>query len=330
LTSWTFFAPSPHQPPSHPSHHIPLPWKSGNKHANGGAALQTHLFHSPTAQSDPPPQNQPTSRTRSTGVSLPTLAILDDTPLPAYSDSAPPTKKRASSTLQRKMKLLQGQPSRSLLSSLSAENFQNPIYSHPPMCSSSSPLSISHYCSLLRSVSTTIYVVQFYLRHFTDRFGCSPTPRSPHNLFALSIAGNRLPFCSVDQLTGQALAQYSWPSSLWIPIVRCTTFNSKFAPTPFQRVSLHRRPDTSIASIRRQVCSNRSLPEQFQQTPDKPIQPTVFRSGSFQASQNQTISSNRATSTFEGSLVGSHLDILIFEDSPLSGDVGVWVTTHLS
>jgi hypothetical protein len=42
ITSITSHSPFPPPP-------LPLPWKSGKKHANGGAALQTQLFHSPTA-----------------------------------------------------------------------------------------------------------------------------------------------------------------------------------------------------------------------------------------------------------------------------------------
>jgi len=116
------------------------------------------------------------------------------------------------------------------------------------------PLSISHYCSIAKiRFDHRNLVVQFDLRHFSVTDLAAPRRQVPAQPLRIEQRWKQTALCSVDQLTGQALAQYSWPSTLWTPIVRCTTFNSKSAPTPFERVSLHRRPDTFIASIRRRV-----------------------------------------------------------------------------
>lgn len=116
MTSCTFFAPSPHQPPSH---HITLPpsltveiWKETR---NGSAVCRrsSPTVPPPTAhrQSDPPPEKQPTNRIWSTGaqVSLRKLAILDDTPTQCSPPA--PTQRGFEHSPADEMKLLQGQPS---------------------------------------------------------------------------------------------------------------------------------------------------------------------------------------------------------------------------
>jgi hypothetical protein len=183
LTSWTFFAPSPHQPQSH---HITFPpysppWKSGKKHAT----VVQHCRRSSSTVPLPvgPSTAKPTNQSNPEHGSIPAHAS-DPRRHPYLCKlrlSSPNPKKGFEHSPADEMKLLQGQPSRSLLSSLSAENFQNPIYSHPPMClcllllllsSLNQPLLLIAKIRFDHNLRSAVFICDTSL----TELGCSPTP----------------------------------------------------------------------------------------------------------------------------------------------------------
>ena len=146
--------------------------------------------------------------------------------------------------------------SRALLSSLSAEcrllpesNLFSSSHVLLLLSSPTQPIAQSNTIDDHQPRGSTVLVFYRYLRHFTDQIGLPPTP-GPRITHRIEHAGNRLPlFCRSTYRAGPRPAFVALLSvdSVWILTIP-SALNSTFALSPFERVSLHHLPYTSIYS----------------------------------------------------------------------------------
>ena len=224
--------PSPHQPPS------PSPSPSPTLLTSTSSAEETQTQ----------PEHDPSSPSRRQHLGIPAHPPLDPRPF----DDTPTAPKEASTDHYSadEKKLLQSQPIRFFLSPPSAENFQNSIYYSLLPCAVAPLLSINRIRIEQIHFRRNLVLLLFGLRHLpTDLVALRRQVRA--SPFPLNTLETDCPlFCRSIPRAGPRLLFVATPLSVRPPIVWCTigAFKSSFAWTPFERVSLHHLPYTSIYS----------------------------------------------------------------------------------